>query len=128
MTTQTKTLQKRILEAAKPEGYADLFWFVEASAPGHVRFPGAYPGRLIPVVEVAPDPEVTRHWAHLLAVLFSSTNPPIYVFAPALTSTEALRETGCQWYRWGEIDVICEVCGAVGWDSCSCQVVRRVEA
>lgn len=128
MATQTKTWQNKILSAAAADQYAGLFWYIEISAPGRRVFPAAHPGVHIPVVAVAPDPEQTRHWAHLLAELFKVNNPPGWEFAAQLTSLEALRETGCSWYRFGEIDIVCPSCGAVGWESCSCgPLIRRVD-
>lgn len=73
--------------------------------------------RWTPVVEVAPDPEITRHWAHMLAELFKEGgNLPTVSFEPALTSTEALKETRCYWYCWGDpvlVDAVCRGCGCV---------------
>lgn len=126
MPTQTRTWQRRILTAARADGYADLYWYIEATAPGRQVFPAAWPGAHIPVVPVAPDPEISRHYAHLLAELFAANNPPAVAFAPALTAAESLRDTGCAWYVWGSLDVVCECCAGVGWESCCCTPVRRV--
>jgi hypothetical protein len=116
MSTQSRTFQRRILEEARRDNYADLFWYVECSAAGRRVFPAAYPGRLVPVVPVAPDPALTEHWAHLLAELFKASNPAL-LCSPALTSVEALTTTGAAWYEFGEViclDAICYVCGTVG--------------
>lgn len=68
MATQTRTWQNKILSAAADQ-YAGLFWYIEITATGRRVFPAAHPGVHIPVVAVAPDPEQTRHYAHLLAEL-----------------------------------------------------------
>lgn len=116
MPTQSRTWQRRILAKAQRDGYADLFWYVEATAPGLRVFPAAYPSRWVPVVPVAPDPAVSRRYADLLGEFFKLSNPPAITFVAALTHVESLEGTGCAWYVWTEdvaIDAICADCGAV---------------
>jgi hypothetical protein len=117
MGTQTKTFQHRILDQARPDNYAGLYWFIEMRL-GATRYVSAcWPGRFVPVVPVAPDPEITRHWAHMLGELFQASGElPSIHFEPALTSVEALRDTGCYWYEFGDpvfADVVCRGCGCV---------------
>ena len=58
MPSQTRTWQKEILDNAKRDGYAGLYWYVEGTLPlserkskdGH--FPAAWPGVWVPVVAV----------------------------------------------------------------------------
>lgn len=116
MPTQTKTLQRRVLEQAQRDGYADLYWYIEATAPGLRIFPAAYPGRWIPVVPVAPDPAVSRRYADMLGEFFRLSNSPAVTFVAALTHLESLERTGCAWYLWDrdvEIDAVCADCGCV---------------
>lgn len=126
MTTQNRTFQRRILAEAQRDGYADLYWFIEMRLPGNRSAPAAYPGRLIPVVPVAPDPEQTRHWAHLLAELFASTNPAVIQFTPALTHVESLTVTGAAWYVYGNLDVVCPSCGAVNVRYCCDEAMKAM--
>lgn len=116
MTTQTRTWQRKILAAAQRDNYAGLYWFVEMTLSRQYTGSAAHPGQFVPVVPVAPDPEETRHWAHMLAELFKASNPPTVGFDPALTSLEALQTTGVPWYEFGDavtVDVVCYGCGGV---------------
>ena len=145
MTTQTRSFQRRVLDEARRDGYADLYWFIEMAWGGGQRHaPAAYPGRWVPVVPVAPNPDGSRRVADMLADLFRLSNPALVSFAPALTHVESLQTTGCRWYEWTqdvEQDAVCEFCGCVEraghtaleddvpWRcvACSCgPVVRRV--
>ena len=116
MPTQSKTWQKKILSAAQRDGFRDLFWYIEATAPGRRIFPAAYPGRWIPLVPVGPEPDASRRIAGMVAHFFRLSNPPAMVFAEQLTDATALRDTGCLSYVWTEdvvIDAVCCQCGAV---------------
>lgn len=116
MPTQSKTWQRKILAAAKADGYADLFWYIETTAPGLRVFPAAYPGRWIPLVPVGPDPEASRRIAGMVAHFFRLSNPPSFTFAEQLTDATALEQTGCLWYRWDcdvDVDAVCADCGCV---------------
>lgn len=116
MPTQTRTWQRRILAKAQRDGYAGLFWYIEATAPGLRVFPAAYPGRWVPVVPVAPDPDASRRYADMLGEFFRLSNPRALTFVAALTHMESLEGTGCAWYVWTEdvvIDAVCTACGAV---------------
>lgn len=119
MPTQTRTEQRRILAAEQPNGWRDLVWFVTAKPTGQPAYAAAYPSTSIPVIAVAPDPEITRHWAHLLQELFRSAEPS-WSFGVDLTNIRGLEQAGVKWYWWGELDQVCDGCGAVGWDSCCC--------
>ena len=129
MATQTKTLQRRILAEAERRGeLGQLVWFVEMKIRlEHAAAP--WPGARVPVVPVAPDPEITRCWADLLTVLFQQGNRGGGLeFAPALTNWATLASTGVDWYEWGAwpIDIICPACGAINHD-CICQPVTRID-
>lgn len=117
MATQTKTFQRKVLEQAQRDNYAGLWWYIEMRLGLNSYASACYPGPWVPVIEVAPDPEITRHWAHMLAELFKEGgNLPTVSFEPALTSTETLRDTGCYWYEWGDpvlVDAVCRGCGCV---------------
>ena len=116
MPTQSKTWQKKILSAAQRDGFRDLFWYIEATAPGRRIFPAAYPGRWIPLVPVGPDPEASRRVAGMVAHFFRLSNPPAFQYAEQLTDATALHDTGCLAYVWTEdveIDAVCCACGAV---------------
>ncbi len=132
MASLSNTQQREILAAAAPH-YTGLFWYAEARLPVRLRqdkfsdgyFPGAFPGRHIPVIPVGPDAQTSKAWAELLCGLFWSYQPA-FEFAPMLTSLDLLRRTGAKWYEWGEPDLVCEYCGAVGWASCECGPVIRL--
>ena len=116
MPTQSKTWQKKILSAAQRDGFRDLFWYIEATAPGRRIFPAAYPGRWIPLVPVGPEPDASRRIAGMVAHFFRLSNPPAMVFAEQLTDATALEQTGCLSYVWTEdvvIDAVCADCGSV---------------
>lgn len=129
MQTQTRTEQRRILAAEQATGWAGLVWFVAATPPGEDTYAAAFPARAIPVVPVGPDPEISRHWAHLLQELFRSAVGPDgagWAFETRLTNGAGLERAGVVWYEWGTLDVVCETCGAVGWESCGCESNVRV--
>jgi len=116
MPTQTRTWQRKILAAAKADGYDDLYWYIEATAPGRRVFPAAYPWKWIPLVPVGPDPEASRRIAGMVAHFFRLSNPPAITYAEQLTDTTALTQTGCLWYRWDcdvDVDAVCCQCGRV---------------
>lgn len=134
MSSQSRQFQRKILDAAQRDGYADLYWFAEGTLPPALRqsrfsdghIPGCYPGKAVPVVAVAPDPEVSKAWAELLCALFQAFNPRIE-FSPALTHLDSLIETGAQWYKWGELDVVCQWCGAVNVRYCCDEAMRAYD-
>lgn len=127
MGTQTKTMQRRVLDAASERGeLSTLAWFVEMRI-GAVQHAGApWPGSLVPVVAVGDDPEISRQWAEVLAELFKTANRS-KEFAVALTTWDLLESTGVRWYEWGErsFDIVCEGCGAIG-DDCICRTITEV--
>lgn len=116
MGTQTGKFKRKVLEGAAATGYAGLYWYIEMSLPGRVFASAAHPGKWVPVIPVAPDPEVTRHWAHMLAEMFKDSNPPTITFEPALTALDVMQSTGLPWYVYGDpvlVDVVCRACGAI---------------
>ena len=132
MPSLSNTQQREILVAAAPH-YAGLYWYAEARLPVRLRqdkfsdgyFPGAFPGRHIPVIPVGPDAQVSRAWVELLCGLFWSYQPA-FEFAPMLTSIDLLTKTGARWYVWGDLDLVCPACAGVGWASCTCQPTIRI--
>lgn len=119
MSTQTRTWQRKILEAARRDAYADLYWYVEVMLPGRRSAPAVYPAQTIPVIAVAPEPEITRHYAHMLVELLRAHagQPAGVEFVSQLIAGESLNDAGVRWYVYGdvvEMDAICYACGAVG--------------
>lgn len=128
MTIQSRTEQRRILAAEQARGWHGLVWFVTAQPPGSPAYAAAYPGKAIPVVPVAPDPEISRHWVHLLQELFRSAEPG-WAFGTSLTNAAGLERAGVVWYVFGETDDVCPACAAVngGWECCDgSSAVRRM--
>lgn len=117
MPTQSRTWQRKILEEFKSSGYRGLYWYCEMRIGLNRYAPACYPGMYVPVVPIAPDPEESRHWAHLLMELFKTAdNSPTIQFEPQIASTETLRDTGCWWYEFGDpvlVDVVCRSCGCI---------------
>lgn len=113
---QTRTWQRRYLDHAK--AHNDLhqtYWYVNGSR-GLFDFPAMYPGEYLPVIPVGDDPEESRHWAELMALVFKSANPSLQ-FEPYLTHVEALEQTGVAWYEYPnspvQFDGICSRCGQI---------------
>lgn len=125
MATQTRAEQRRILAAEQVNSWVGLYWFIAVTPPGEDTYAAAFPARAIPVVPVAPDPEITRHWAHVLQELFRSVAPG-WALETRLTNAAGLERAGVVWYEWGTLDVVCDGCGAVGWESCCCVSNVRV--
>ena len=119
-----RTWQKRILAEAQASGRLhELYWYpVAQNGPRDkaVAVGGAVPS--IPVVPVAPDPEISRHWAHLLLNMFAI---PGVEFAADLTTAEILDESGIPWFIWGLHDHICPGCGAINGD-CICVAIHEI--
>lgn len=113
MGTQSKTLQGKILSAARRDNYAGLYWIVECEY-AHQKFaPAVHHRRWIPAIPVAPDPEITRHWAHILVEMFALHNPPPVHFETVIVVQEELSKF--HWYELGDIlpiDLVCLICGA----------------
>lgn len=89
-----------------------LYWYVCARRSNFV-YAVSVPGAHVPVVPVAPDPEETRHYAHLLLEFVRSANPGLDV---ALDLTAADLLAGYAWYDWAsraDWDTICATCGSV---------------
>jgi hypothetical protein len=122
MPSQTRTWQQRIIDGAKRrQDLASLYWMVEMRLPaslGGGYAAAAWPTRCVPVLPVAPDPEESRHWAHLLLELFRTSNIGRGIeFDLALTNDDMLRETQAAWYIYGQQvitrDCVCAHCGAI---------------
>ena len=126
MPSQTRTWQKEILDNAKRDGYAGLYWYVEGTLPlserkskdGH--FPAAWPGVWVPVVAVGPCAETSQHFAALMLEAFRVGNAGKRIeWGLALTTDGLLIQSNLQWYAWGETpadwrhDLICPRCGSV---------------
>lgn len=128
MTTQSKTFQRKTLEAAAKQGNLHrLFWHVEITVPyatlkAHPtldrHMTATWPKVWVPVVPVAPDPARSRFWAELLLEVVKDANRGQGIdISLALTDIELLEET--RWYEWGDWrwDNLCAVCGAVWTDT-----------
>lgn len=133
MGTQSRNFQRRVVEAATAQGkLGELFWYVEIEIGYRRHAPACWPGVWVPVMPVGADWEASSHVADVLAALFASQNAGRgLIFGVALTTEEALRESGAIWYVWGgedgpEVDRVCGECGAVqvvrpgGWARCEC--------
>jgi hypothetical protein len=117
---QSRTEQRKILAAAQADGTLDtLFWYMVIDALGNRTVPAAVNG-WIPVVRVAPDPEESQHYAHLMLEVHKHYSPGI-LLRLELTAVDVLEEAGVRYFEWGTNDIVCPSCGAVGWESCSCQ-------
>lgn len=123
MATQTKKFQNRIISEATARNELDsLVWFVEMKIRlQHAAAP--WPGARVPVIPVAPDAEISRHWIDILTVLLQDGNQGTGLeFAPALTDWSTLASTGVDWYEWSDwadADLICPACAAIN-DDCTC--------
>lgn len=134
MGSQNRTWQNRIIDGAKARNdLSSLYWMVEMRLPqslGGGYAAAAYPTRCVPVLPLAPDPEESRHWAHLLLELFKCANVGRGIeFDLALTNDDLLRETASAWYIYGERspaqDVACLSCGGILIDgACDCQQAK----
>lgn len=121
----TKTHLARILDGAKRVGELHLlYWMIEMKVSTSLtggRQPtlaaATYPHGWVPLVGVAPDPELTRHHAELLLTLIKDANRgrPIE-FGLTLTAADII--AGQRTYQWGDPiwDCICVYCGAT-WQS-----------
>lgn len=117
---QTRTAQKRILDEAKQAGELDtLLWYMVADLGGGKTDALAVNGH-VPVVRVSSDPAISEHDAHLMLELCRHYNPsqPMHL---ELTAIDILAASGVQWFEFGDVDLVCPTCGAVGWESCCCQ-------
>jgi hypothetical protein len=113
MPLQSKSWIDKALLQYRSTGYADLYWIIEADLPRKEYAIATYPTGFVPLVPVVPDPEITRHWAHLLLeVMRPDAYYPIYT---QLAHTQTLHKA-FRYYEWGDtipIDLICDLCGAV---------------
>lgn len=116
---QSKTAQRRIIEAAKADGSLDtLYWYIVIGLQGNRTIQLAVNG-WVPVLPVAPDPEVSQHIAHLMLEIHKQRFPGSDLRIE-LTVIDVLVNAGIQWYEWGTEDVICPECAGIGWQSCIC--------
>lgn len=115
---QSRTEQRRILAEAARRGELDsLYWYLIVKVPGRRETAGCYPPHRVPVVPVGPDPEESRHYAHLLLELARAGTPGA-ILRLELTARDVLdASVPGRWYVWGEeppaLDEICPFCGAV---------------
>lgn len=110
---QTRTQQKRIIDAAVAQGEAQrLYWFIEMRLPSALRprFGGAtcFPlhdgNGLMPVVACGQDAWQAYEWADLLAGIAQVQNSGMGIeFEICLTDISMLEDVGRErWYEWGE--------------------------
>lgn len=124
---QNRTQQRRIIEAAIRAGELHtLFWY-PVSDRGGGRTEAVGVNDQIPVVAVAPDPEITQHDAHIMLELFKSKSPELMLHLE-LTAVDILEDGRFRYFEFGHVDLVCPYCAAVGWESCICQpTLWRVE-
>lgn len=108
---QTRTTQQRILTAAAADGtLPDLYWYI-VSGDDAIALRAPDGTGIVPVLPVAPDPETTRHWAHMMLELAQQYHPKRAMHLE-LTVRTALEQHGA-WHDWGSTDFVCPGCGAV---------------
>lgn len=124
---QSRTQQRKIIEAAMKDGTLDtLRWYMVIDAPGNRTVPAAV-NEWVPVLRVAPDPEASQHVAHMMLELHRHYSPGL-LLRLELTAVDLLDEAGVTYFEWGDVDLVCPECGAVGWESCICKpTLWRVE-
>ncbi|MCC6454172.1 MAG: hypothetical protein IT328_04465 [Caldilineaceae bacterium] len=124
---QTRTQQRRIIEAATLDGSLDTLYWYPVSDRGGGRTEAVGVNEQIPIVRVAPDPEITQHDAHIMLELFKQKSPELLLHLE-LTAIDILEEGGFKYFEFGTSDLICPMCAAVGWESCICQpTLWRIE-
>jgi len=117
----------RLLAGAKQAGELDrLYWMVEikvaaklAGTKQPVIAAASWPFGWVPLVPVADDPALSRHYADLLLECIRTGNRGRLIECGlALTSTDVIEQGGYQVYEWGEPvwDCVCVDCGRV-WQS-----------
>lgn len=121
---QSRTWQKKVIQNAALYGYEDLYWAIQVTVGSH-KYLANLPGSLVPLVPVGPDPVISSEWAHLLQESIKShyrgranliTNP-----YPTLVNSSHLDALNIKWYEWGKLDIICEMCGEIGFHVCPCE-------
>lgn len=135
MPSQSRSFQRDVIAAARDQGILDtLFWYAEieiSSVTGIKYYPASWPGKWIPILRIGDDYQVSQIMTEILGEIFAAANRDKRMkFAPALTTMEAIEETGALWYVWGEagplIDQICPNCAQIhqlipgGWAVCEC--------
>lgn len=117
---QSRSDIKRIIDAATKDGtLGELFYYIVIDAGYNKQIPAAV-NDFVPVVRVAPDPAISEHDAHLMLEIIRHYSPGM-IMRLELTAIDILEDCGVQWFEFGAIDLVCESCGAVGWDSCCCR-------
>lgn len=124
MSTQNRTWQRKIINAARADGTVDqLRYYVEMDVPAHRRLRpdhrtqcANHPAGFVPTINAAH--EAAEDYAHLLLELFKSANPG-HIFRICISSVDLLDNARIAHYEWGEeppatIDTICSLCGLVG--------------
>ena len=120
-----RTAQQQILAAATRDGSLPaLYWYPVDTSGRHDRAVTlGHAAPAIPVIPVAPDPEISRHHAHLLISLLEL---PGAAFALDLTTADLLNQVGVPWFVYGDHDHICPGCAAVG-DHCICTPITTTQ-
>lgn len=113
---QTRKQKERILAEAVKRGYINYYWFVRIRYKMQ-EFAGGHPGSFVPVIPVAPDPEVTRHYAHMLLELFKMSAASARMeLQVEITHKNNLEQAEIPWYEYGDnlcLDAICYNCAQV---------------
>lgn len=124
-TLTSKATLTRLIDGARRAGHLDqLYWFVEmrvspslTGAKGAIIAAATYPPGWTPIIPVAPDPQLSRHYAEMLMELLKRANRGRLIeFGLALTAAEIIAEEATMpTYEWGDAcwDCVCVFCGAV---------------
>lgn len=117
---QSRKSQRKIIEAATKDGTIDtLYWYMVIDCGWNKQIPAAI-NDWVPVVKVAPDPAVTEHDAHLMLEIIRHYSPGM-ILRLELTARDILEDLDIRYFEFGDIDLVCPSCGAVGWESCICK-------
>lgn len=119
-----RTAQRQILHQAARRGELHtLYWYpVETTGRRDRAVTVGHADPAIPVIPVGNDPEISRHYAHLMIELIEM---PGAAFALDLTTADLLDQVGVPWFVFGDHDHICPSCAAIGGD-CVCVPMREV--
>lgn len=123
-----KSQRKRIIAAAIANGTLHtLAYYVQMRLPLNLRprpdaqfLAATWPPGFVPIVPLAPDPEIAADDAYILEQLLWEANKERgIIFNYELTSLDILQAAGHTYYEWGDdisdrvVDWICPVCGGI---------------
>lgn len=123
-----KSQRKRIIAAASADGTLHtLAYYIQMRLPLALRprpdaeyLAATFPPGFVPIVPLAPDPEIAADYAYILEQLMWEANKQRGIlFAYELTTFDLLEQAGHAYYTWGEeishrpIDWVCPICGQI---------------